>query len=137
MTTPRSKALWRAIEKNGDKAMSRFFEGLQQHRIMISRCRPCNARHFPPRVFCPCCLREDVTFEEHSGRGTVYSFTTMVQPSLGGDPITVAMVELEGVKGRIFSRVEIPYTEMTIGMAVEVDYFEVDGICLHRFRPAT
>ncbi len=135
MTVTRSKALWRAIEKNGDKAMARFFEGLQQRRLLVIRCRSCDTLHFPPRAFCPDCLSEDVELEEHSGRGEVYSFTTMAQPSSRGNPITVAMVNLEGVEGRVFSRVKLPYEEMTIGMNVEVDYIELDGIVLHCFRP--
>lgn len=135
MTFMGSNALWRAIKKNGDEAMSRFFEGLQRRKLIITRCPPCDTLHFPPRFFCPDCHNKDVKLEEHAGRGQVYSFTTMVQPFFGGAPSTVGMVELKGVEGRIFSRVEAPYEKMTIGMEVEVDYFEMEEIVLHCFRP--
>jgi len=135
MTSFGSNALWRAINKNGDKAISAFFEGLQQRRLIISRCQSCNTSYSPPRTFCPECLSKKIDLEGHTGRGRVYSFTTMTQPSSHGNLITVAMVELDGVEGRLFSRVEVPYEGMIIGMAVEVDYFELNGIILHCFRP--
>lgn len=129
------KALWRAIEKNGDKGMSLFFQGLKEKTLLVARCHCCNTLYFPPQTSCPDCLTEDVTTVEHPGKGRVYAFTSMSGPSSKGQPVTLAMVELDGVEGRIFTRVETSYEEMAIGMEVEVNYFDLDGIVLPGFRP--
>ncbi len=137
MSLGESKALWRAIEKGGDKGLSHFFQGLKQKTFLIARCNSCNTLYFPPQTYCPDCLTEDVTMVEHPGKGKVYAFTSMSGPSSKGQPITLAMVELDGVEGRIFARVETPYEEMAIGMEVEVNYFNLDGIVLPGFRPVS
>ncbi len=137
MSIAELKALWRAIEKNSDKGMSLFFEGLKQKTLLITRCHSCSTLYFPPQTSCPDCLTEDVTMVEHTGKGRVYAFTSMSGPSSKGQPVTLVMVELDGVEGRIFARVEAPYEEMAIGMEVEVNYFDLDGIVLPGFRPVS
>ena len=136
MVTTESQALWRAIKKNSDKMLYRFFEeGLAQRKILIIQCGSCNTNYFPPRSFCPDCLTEDVKLLEHSGRGKVYAFTSMVVKSSGDKPITCAMVDLEGVEGRMFTMVEAPYEKMSIGMEVEAGYIEKEDLVIPCFKP--
>ena len=136
MATTESQALWRAIKKNSDKMLYRFFEeGLAQRKLLIIQCGSCNTYHFPPRSFCPDCFNKEVELVEHSGRGQVYAFTSMADKSSGGKPITYAMVDLEGVEGRMFTMVEALYEEMSIGMEVEVGYLEKENIVIPCFKP--
>jgi len=136
MITTESQALWRAIKKNSDKMLYRFFEeGLAQRKLLIIRCGSCDTFHFPPRSFCPDCLTEDVELVEHPGKGKVYAFTSMADQSSGGKPITYAMVDLEGVEGRIFTMVEAAYEEMSIGMEVEAGYLEKEDMVIPCFKP--
>ena len=136
MMTSQSKARWRAIKKNSDKMLYRFFEeGLAQRKLLIIQCSPCNTCHFPPRSFCPDCLTEDLKLTEHSGKGKVYAFTSMADKSSGDKPITYAMVDLEGVEGRIFTMIEAPYEEMSIGMEVEAGYIEKENLVIPCFKP--
>ena len=74
---------------------------------------------------------------EHPGKGRIYAFTSMPGPSSKDQPTTLAMVELDGVEGRIFARVEAPYEEMAFGMEVEISYFDLDGIVLPGFKPVS
>jgi len=46
------------------------------------------------------------------------------------------MVDLEGVDGRMFTRVEAAYEEMAIGMEVTAGYLEKEGMVLPYFRPS-
>jgi uncharacterized OB-fold protein len=131
------KALLRAIEKNGDKGMSRFFDGLKEKTLLVNRCHSCNTLYFPPQTYCPDCLTEDVTMVKHPGEGRVYAFTSMPGSSSKDQPVTLAMVELDGVEGRIFARVEAPFEEMAVGMEVEINYFDLDGIIMPGFRPVS
>ena len=134
--TTESLALLRAIKKNSDKMLYRFFEeGLAQRKLLIIHCGSCNTYHFPPRSFCPDCLNEDVELIEHSGKGKVYAFTSMTDRSSGGKPISYAMVDLEGVEGRMFTMVDALYDEMSIGMEVMVSYIEKENMVTPCFKP--
>jgi uncharacterized OB-fold protein len=53
---------------------------------------------FPPRDVCPECGKEAKTLFQFSGRGEVYSYTTVYEPPAGYEeqaPYTVAIVKLE------------------------------------------
>jgi hypothetical protein len=127
--------MWRAIKKNSDKTLYRFFEELQNKKLLVIRCSACDTFHFPPRSFCPDCLNEEVELVEHSGKGEVYAFTSVANESSSGKPITFAMVDLEGVEGRIFTMVEAPYEEMSMGMEVEAGYLEKENMVIPCFKP--
>lgn len=61
-------------------------------------CLECNAKIFPPRDICPHCSRTAKTPFPFSGRGEIYSHTTMYEAPEGFDkntPYTVALVKLE------------------------------------------
>ena len=50
-----------------------FFDGLNEHKLMIQRCKACGP-YFYPRPFCPSCFSWDVEWFEASGKGKLYSF---------------------------------------------------------------
>ncbi len=70
----------------------------QRYRLVGEICPHCEARLFPPRDVCPECGGEARTEYTFSGRGEVYSFTTIYDPPAGYEeyaPYTVALVKLE------------------------------------------
>jgi uncharacterized OB-fold protein len=70
----------------------------QRYALMGEICPHCNAKIFPPRDVCPECGNEARTPFQFSGRGEVYSFTTIYDPPAGYEenaPYTVALVKLE------------------------------------------
>ena len=85
----------------GDALTVPFWEAAAQRRLVIQRCRACGARQHYPRPFCLRCESAAVEWSEVSGRGIVYSMTTVhlaVLPELP-PPFVVAIVELdEGVR---------------------------------------
>lgn len=67
------------------------------YRLEGTRCRGCDARHFPPRRVCPGCRSTDLEGHRFSGRGTVWSATRVTQaPRAHANlaPYAVAMVRL-------------------------------------------
>lgn len=130
----RAEAISRAIAKNGDEAFGRFFEGLQKRTLWVGECRLCDSRFFPPQTCCPDCLNMDVGLTLHSGEGVIYAFTSMPDPADSRRSVSLAMVALEGVAGRIFTMVDVPYEELKIGMKVDVDYVEREGLVQTCFR---
>jgi scaffold protein (connect acetoacetyl-CoA thiolase and HMG-CoA synthase) len=70
----------------------------QRYGLVGEVCPHCDAKLFPPRDICPECGQEAKTAYNFSGRGEVYSFTTVYEPPAGYEesaPYTVALVKLE------------------------------------------
>lgn len=75
-----------------------FWSGLADGRLRMPACGQCGHRFFPPRPACPSCLRQDLTWVDASGAGTVYSVTVVHRrPASGFEvPFALALVELDG-----------------------------------------
>lgn len=70
----------------------------QRYSLVGEVCPHCEARIFPPRDVCPECGKEAKNLYQFSGRGEVYSYTTIYDPPAGFEeqaPYTVALVKLE------------------------------------------
>ncbi len=70
----------------------------QRYNLVGTTCQKCGERSFPPRQVCPKCGGDASTPFAFSGRGEVYSFTTIYEAPAGFDdsaPYTVALVRLE------------------------------------------
>ena len=95
----------------------------QRYALMGEVCPHCDAKIFPPRDVCPECGDEAKTEYAFSGRGEVYSFTTLYNAPAGYQadaPYTVALVKLEEgpvVTGQLTDLGELP---VEIGMPVEM-----------------
>ena len=110
---------------------------LKSGEFRLQSCGACGKQIFFPRTICPHCGSNALEWRKPSGRGTVYSTTTVRQrPDRGGD-YNVALIDLaEGA--RMMSRVEgIPPSEVKIGMVVQAAIADVNGAPLVIFRAAT
>ncbi|MEP9356999.1 OB-fold domain-containing protein [Xanthobacter sp. KR7-65] len=113
-----------------------FRSGLANQEILLPKCADCGRYHFFPRVLCPHCHGEAISWHRASGKGRVHT-TTIVRrkPDHGGD-YNICMVELdEGV--RMMSRVDgITPDDVRIDMAVTAFVGEADGVPAVFFKPA-
>jgi len=98
---------------------------LQKQRLGLvgEVCPHCQAKIFPARDVCPECGGEAKTAFRFSGRGEVYSFTTMFSVPSGFEhnaPYTVALVKLE--EGPIITAqlTDVGDREVKIGTPVEM-----------------
>ncbi len=79
-------------------------------RFLSSKCAKCKSTYIPARMFCPACfveIRDDAPLEEP---GYVYSHTTVNRNRTGepiGEPLTIALIKFEGVKGGIVHRLQL------------------------------
>ena len=123
-----------------DEASRPFWEGARRHRLVFPFCTTCQRWLHPSSEIC----REGHRTIEHrelSGRGTVYSFTTVREPTTRGlePPYVVAIVQLEEQNDvcLITNLVELDGVEPAIGTPVEVTFEDVAEDCsLPQFRPA-
>jgi uncharacterized OB-fold protein len=107
--------------------------------LRVQRCRSCGSHVFIPRPVCTSCLSEELDWVESSGRGTLYSFTTVHRPQRPefDVPYTVVIVELEEGWHMLSNLVDVAPDEIAIGMPLEVCFREMTPeISLPAFRPA-
>lgn len=70
----------------------------QRYGLVGEVCPHCEAKVFPPRDVCPECGQEAKTLYSFSGKGEVYSYTTVYDSPAGFEeyaPYTVALVKLD------------------------------------------
>ena len=109
---------------------------LKSGEFRLQCCSACRKQIFYPRTLCPYCGSIALEWRAASGRGTVYSTTTVRQkPERGGD-YNISVIELaEGA--RMLSRVEgIEVADVRIGMPVEAVIGEANVAPLVLFRRA-
>jgi uncharacterized protein len=95
----------------------------QRYSLIGEVCPHCDAKIFPPRDICPHCGNEAKTTYAFSGKGEVYSFTTIYEAPTGFDetaPYTVALVKLEEGPMVTAQLTDLGETKPEIGMPVEM-----------------
>jgi uncharacterized protein len=95
----------------------------QRYALVGEVCEHCDAKVFPPRDICPECGEEAKTLYTFSGRGEVYSYTTVYNPPAGYEdvaPYTVAMVKLEEGPLVTAQLTDLENRDVEVGMPVEM-----------------
>jgi uncharacterized OB-fold protein len=118
----------------------------QRYRLVGEMCEKCGARIFPPRDVCPECEAPARTPLVFSGRGEIYSYSTVYHPPRGFEefvPYTVALVQLEEGPMVTAQLTDVDTDRVRIGMPVEMvtRRLQVDGdegaiVYGYKFRPA-
>lgn len=95
----------------------------QRYALAGEVCPHCEAKIFPPRDVCLECGKEAKTAFNFSGRGKVYSYTTIYEPPAGYEeqaPYTVAIVELDEGPMVTAQLTDLEEHKVEIGMPVEM-----------------
>jgi len=115
------------------------------YRLEGSTCPACSGRFFPPRQVCPACRKDGLRPFAFSGRGTLYSFTRVVQAPRGFGslaPYSVGMVRLD--EGPLITAplTDVDGVDLAIGTPVEMVTRKVKDATDHghiaygyKFRP--
>ena len=98
---------------------------LQQQRygLVGEVCPHCNTKIFPPRDVCPNCAGEAKTPFTFSGKGEIYSYTTVYDAPEGYEgtsPYTVAIVKLTEGPMVTAQLTDVDNGKVTIGQPVEM-----------------
>lgn len=104
--------------------VSRHWRLRQQRYALVGEvCPHCQVKIFPPRDICPDCGQEAQTQYQFSGRGEVFSYTTVMDPPAGHEenaPYTVALVRLEEGPMVTAQLTDLGDQPVEIGMPVEM-----------------
>jgi uncharacterized protein len=116
-----------------------WFEGAQQHRLLIQVCDRCDTLRHPPEPRCAACGSYDWHVRDASGRGTVYSFVVNHYPQIPAFdyPLPIGLIELEEGTRLVADLVGVDPSDVTIGMPVVVEWQDLDeDLSLPAFKPA-
>lgn len=116
-------------------AYTHYQAELDAGRFCIQHCPQCQHHVFTPRELCPHCGASPLQWVSASGRGTVYSTSTIARKVDAGGNYNVALIDLdEGV--RMMSRVEgVAPEAVVIGQRVQAHVASKDGRGLVLFTP--
>lgn len=98
-----------------------YWEGLKAGRLKFQRCTGCRQAVWPAHSACPHCDADGLDWEVASGRGRLYSFSTVLRgptPAFAAiAPYTVGFVEMqEGYF--LFAQIEGAPEDLRIGQEV-------------------
>ena len=95
----------------------------QRYGLVGEVCPHCQTKIFPPRDVCPNCGGEAKTTFAFSGKGEIFSYTTIYEAPAGYDenaPYTVALVKLEEGPLVTAQLTDLGNQPIEIGMPVEM-----------------
>jgi uncharacterized protein len=121
------------------KDSAAYWEHLKQHELHIQKCTGCGQLRMYPRPMCDACYSLEYEWVRASGKGKVYSWCVVHQPTHPGFkdelPFNVTEVELdEGVRIRS-TVIDVAPGELYVGMPVEIVYDDVTPeVTLPKFR---
>jgi hypothetical protein len=118
-----------------------FWEAAKRGQLMLGKCNGCGRLHYYPRPMCPHCWSEDVALTPASGRGVVYTYSTIymndLPPFRDRLPYVAASVELEEGLRITTNIVDCPTDQLGIGMRVTVRFDAIsDDVVIPVFQPA-
>jgi hypothetical protein len=116
-----------------------FWDGTKAGKLMLPRCPSCSFVIWYPRQFCPECGHNSVEWFEASGRGSIYSFTTVRRGEGAYREIplyVLAFVELQEGPRVLTNIIDCDPAQLQIGQSVSAVFCDAgDEAALLRFRP--
>jgi uncharacterized OB-fold protein len=117
-----------------------------RYGLIGETCRACGKPIFPPRDVCPHCTEAGQDQRAFSGKGEVYSFSTVYDAPAGYAeyaPYTVALVKLEEGPLVTAQLTDVDREEVQVGLPVEMVTRKIreqgeNGMIVYgyKFRPA-
>jgi uncharacterized OB-fold protein len=101
-----------------------FWEAAASGRLLVKRCEACGELHHYPRVACPFCGSDRTSWQEASGRGTIYSYSVFRRAPV---PYAIAYVTLEEGPTMMTNIVDSDLDAIRIGQRVRVRFVPTDG----------
>ena len=119
-----------------------FWDGCREGLLRLQRCRHCATAYFPPSLYCPRCLSDDLHWEVANGRGRLHTYVIAHRAAPGYDtdvPYAIAIVELDEGPRMMSNIVGIPNTphHLVLDMELRVAFeSRGDGVKVPVFGPA-
>ena len=108
-----------------------FWDGCKDGVFLVRHCNACNEDHFYPRPFCPKCWSDDVEWKQATGRGTVYTYSIVVQNDRPCLPpgIWYDLVQAIGIIGSLrFFGSSAPASGTSLGRSMKFLSLEISSL---------
>lgn len=117
-----------------------FWDATREGKLVIQKCVDCDQKIFYPRLICSSCFSQNIEWIEASGKGTVYTYTVVVNnaPSafLEDMPYVIAVVRLDEGVQMLSNIVECDPASVHCDMPVKVAFKSInDEYTLPVFKP--
>jgi uncharacterized OB-fold protein len=107
-----------------------LWQGCAEGKLRLPYCSQCEACFYYPRLWCPQCFNQDLSWQDVSGKGKVYSFSVIHQSPLASYqqdvPYVLAIIELAEGPRMMTNVVNCEVDAVSVDMPVEVT-FETRG----------
>lgn len=122
-----------------DIVSEEWWKACKKHELLLQKCSGCGALRFPPRPMCSKCQSTKMGWIKASGKGKVYTYTIVVQPThpyfATKVPYDIVLVELAEGPRILGNMVNCPHSEIKVGMPVKVVFEDVSqDIALPMFK---
>jgi len=119
-----------------------FYEYCKKHELRFQRCTDCGMWRHVPRDMCAKCGSFNWEWAKSAGKGTVFSWTTAMQPMLPqfADLVPYSPVVIEMDEGvRLVSWLtDVPPDDLRLGLSVEVVFDDVTPeVTLPKFKKSS
>ena len=124
-----------------DPESKAFWDGLKAGKLLLQHCKDCGQIQYIQQVYCRQCQSANLEHRPASGKGTIYTFSTVyraVGPAFENDvPYSVVLVELAEGPRMISSMIDTKPEDVKIGAPVQFVAEKVsDAVTLPRFKLA-
>ena len=89
---------------DNDSEWKEFYEHARAHKLVVRKCKACGLMRYPPTHACPWCMELGWTWQEVTGKGTIYSYEIVhhaIQPGFkDSTPYATVLVELDEQRGK-------------------------------------
>ncbi|MCC4114958.1 OB-fold domain-containing protein [Aromatoleum toluclasticum] len=111
-----------------------FWQAAGEGQLLVKKCGDCGEVHYYPRAICPHCLSGHTEWLTASGRGTIYSYSTMGKAE---SAYTLAYVTLDEGVTMLTNLIDCDPAALAIGQSVSVVFVPTEGgPPVPMFRPA-
>jgi hypothetical protein len=119
-----------------------YWDAVARRELHLLKCRGCGHFVHYPRPTCPRCQSDDLEPEKISGRGTLYSYTVVMQAGhpffVDKVPYVIGVIEIDEEPGvRMPGGIDADESDLRCGIPMEVVFKEVtETLVLPYFRPS-
>ena len=116
-----------------------YWQSATDENFVLPQCQDCQEIFFYPRVWCPACFSQNLSWHQASGKGVVYSFSVIHQapfPAYEGDvPYVLAIIALEEGPHMMTNVINCNPDKVTVDMPVSVTFESRGDIKVPQFEP--
>ena len=114
---------------NQTEEVEKLLEGLQQGKLVTSKCKRCGEVYLPPRMDCASCIGSEMVYEEISPEATLYSYTIIhfaPESMTKMQPYIVAIGEFSNGT-RLLAHLHTVPSKLRVGMPLKLTKQELEG----------